>query len=181
MDEILMNVEEKMQTSLDNTVKRFTNVRAGRANPSMLDSIKVDFYGTKNPINAVATVSVPDGATIFVKPFDKASLGEIEKAIIAANIGLNPTNNGESLIIKLPQLTEETRRDYVKQVKAMAEEGKVAVRNARQDGNNAVKKNEDLTEDDKKYGTEEVQSLTNKFNKSIEDALAAKEKELMTV
>ena len=159
---------------------RFLNVRAGRANPAMLNGIMVDYYGTPTPINTLASVNVPEAKQLFIKPFDRSILKDIERAINEANIGITPTNNGEVIILTVPDLTEETRRDYVKQVKAMAEDAKVALRNIRQDANNSVKR-EELPEDEEKAMLEDIQELINKYNKVVEEKAKIKEQELMQV
>ena len=180
MEEILLEVETRMESAIENMEKRFINVRAGRANPSILDGVMVSYYGVMTPLKQLATISVPEARQLMIKPFDRGSLGAIEKGIFEANIGLTPNNNGEVIILNIPALTEETRRDYVKQVKSMAEECKIALRNIRQDGNNDIKKLE-LPEDDIKAGNEEVQELINKYNKVVEEKLKIKEEELMSV
>ena len=180
MEEILLEVETRMESAIENMEKRFINVRAGRANPSILDPVMVSYYGVMTPLKQLATISVPEARQLMIKPFDRGSLGAIEKGIFEANIGLTPNNNGEVIILNIPALTEETRRDYVKQVKGMAEECKIALRNIRQDGNNNIKKLE-LPEDDIKAGNEEVQELINKYNKIVDEKLKIKEEELMSV
>ena len=177
---IINDVEIKIQKALDNLDKRFLNVRAGRANPAMLNGINVDYYGTPTPINSLANVTVPEARQLFIKPFDKSILKNIERAINEANLGISPTNNGEIIILTIPQLTEDRRKEYVKQVKTMAEEAKIALRNIRQDANNNLKK-EELPEDEEKKMMEEIQELINKYNKIIEEKLKAKEDELMQV
>ena len=167
-------VESKMKKAIENMENRFLNVRAGRANPAMLNGIEVDYYGTPTPINSLANVTVPEAKQLFIKPFDKSTLKEIERSINEANIGISPTNNGEFIILTVPDLTEDRRREYVKQVKSMAEDGKVALRNIRQDANNAIKKLE-LPEDQEKGLMEDVQELINKYNKIVDEK--AKEKE----
>ncbi len=173
-------VEQKMQKAIENMETRFLNVRAGRANPAMLNGIMVDYYGTPTPINTLASVNVPEAKQLFIKPFDRSILKDIERAINEANIGITPTNNGEVIILTVPDLTEETRRDYVKQVKAMAEDAKVALRNIRQDANNSVKR-EELPEDEEKAMLEDIQELINKYNKVVEEKAKIKEQELMQV
>lgn len=173
-------VESKMKKAIENMENRFLNVRAGRANPAMLNGIEVDYYGTPTPINSLANVTVPEAKQLFIKPFDKSTLKEIERAINEANIGISPTNNGEFIILTVPDLTEDRRREYVKQVKAMAEDGKVALRNIRQDANNAIKKSE-LPEDQEKGLMEDVQELINKYNKIVDEKAKEKEKELMQI
>ena len=181
MEETFILTEEKMMNAIENMEKRFTNVRAGRANPAILRDVVVDYYGTPTPLNQLATISIPEARQLMIKPFDKSCLGNIEKGIYEANIGLTPNNNGDVIILNIPSLTEETRKDYVKQVKAISEDAKIALRNIRQDANNDIKKLDDLSEDDKKAGTEEVQELINKFNKIVEEKLKEKETELMSV
>ena len=148
MDEILENTELKMQDAIESMEKRFTNVRAGRANPAILDGVMVNYYGSMTPLKSLATISIPEARQLMIKPFDRSSISAIEKGIYEANIGLTPNNNGESIILNIPALTEDTRKEYVKQVKQMAEECKINLRNIRQDANNEIKKKEDLTEDE---------------------------------
>ena len=173
-------VESKMKKAIENMENRFLNVRAGRANPAMLNGIEVDYYGTPTPINSLANVTVPEAKQLFIKPFDKSTLKEIERSINEANIGISPTNNGEFIILTVPDLTEDRRREYVKQVKSMAEDGKVALRNIRQDANNAIKKLE-LPEDQEKGLMEDVQELINKYNKIVDVKAKENEKELMQI
>ena len=180
MDDILMETEMKMEESIENMEKRFLNVRAGRANPAILDRVMVNYYGADTPLKQLATISIPEARQLMIKPFDKSSLGAIEKGIYEANIGLTPNNNGEVIILNIPVLTEETRRDYVKQVKSMAEDCRIALRNIRQDANTNLKKLE-ISEDDIKSSQEAVQELINKFNKIVDDKLKEKENELMSV
>lgn len=180
LDEILINCETRMEEAIESLEKRFTNVRAGRANASMLDGINVEYYGVPTPLKQLANISVPEARQLSIKPFDKSILGEIEKAIFEANIGLTPNNNGEVIFLVIPALTEDRRRELVKQVKQIAEEGKIALRNIRQDANNDIKKLK-LPEDIEKQGNEEVQELINKYNKIIEEKLKVKESELMTI
>ena len=178
--DILENAELKMISSIDNLSERLTTIRAGRANPGMLNGINVEAYGVLSPINTLANITVHDGKQLFVKPFDRGNLKAMEKAINEANLGINPTINGETIILTVPALTEETRRDYVKQAKAMAEEGKIALRNIRQDANTQIK-NSEFTEDEKDRFTEDVQELINKYNKKVDEILNSKEKELMEI
>ena len=177
MDEILMEAENKMQSAIQNMEKRFTNVRAGRANPAILDGIMVSYYGTDTPLKQLATISVPEARQLMIKPFDKSSIGDVEKA----NIGLTPNNLGDSIILNIPALTEETRKEYVKQVKQIAEDARIALRNVRQDANNDIKKLEDITEDDKKDATLDIQDLINTYNKKVDELLKNKEQELLQV
>ena len=180
MDEILLETDTRMESAIDNLEKRLLNIRAGRANPAMLDGVMVSYYGVDTPLKQLATISVPEARMLQVKPFDRSSIGLIEKAILAANIGITPNNNGEVVILNIPAMTEETRREYVKQAKAIGEEAKIALRNIRQDANNDIKKLE-ITEDEIKSGQDEVQELIQKFNKKVEDVVSTKEKELMII
>ena len=160
--------------------RRLLNIRAGRANPSMLDSVMVNYYGSDTPLKQLATISIPEARQLMIKPFDKTSINTIEKAIYEANIGITPNNNGEVIILNIPALTEETRRSYVKQAKEYSEDCKIALRNIRQDANNVIKKLE-MPEDDKKRAQEEIQELINKYNKIVDEKFKLKEQELMTV
>ena len=178
--DILENAELKMISSIENYENRLLTIRAGRANPAMLNGINAECYGVSSPINTLANISVHDGKQLFIKPFDRGNLKEIERAINEANLGINPTNNGETIILTVPDLTEETRRDYVKQAKSIAEEAKIALRNIRQDANTQIK-NADYTEDESDAYQKDVQELINKYNKKIDEILSAKEKELMAM
>ena len=178
--DILENAELKMMSSIENYENRLTTIRAGRANPAMLNGIMVNAYGVDSPINTLANITVHDGKQLFIKPFDRNNLKSIEHAINESNLGINPVNNGETIILTVPTLTEETRREYVKQAKAMAEDAKVALRNVRQDANTQIK-NSDMTEDEKKTSENDVQDLINKYNKKIEEIHNLKEKELMAI
>ena len=180
MDDILIITEEKMKNTITNLEKRLTNIRAGRANPAILDGVNVSYYGVDTPLKQLANISVPEARMLQIKPFDKSLISDIEKAIYEANIGLTPNNNGEVVILNIPALTEETRREYVKQAKQMAEEAKIALRNIRQDSNNEAKKLE-ATDDEIKGIQNDVQDLINKYNKIVDETSKEKEKELMTV
>ena len=178
-----MNLDEtemKMMKAIENLEERYINIRAGRANPAMLNGVMVDFYGTPTPISSIANITVPEARQLFVKPFDRSTLKNIEHAIIAANLGINPTNNGEMLIITIPALTEDKRREYVKQAKALSEDAKVVLRNIRQDANTEIKKLE-LPEDQEKSSLNDVQELINKYNKIVDEKQKIKEEELMTL
>ena len=178
-----MNLDEfemKMMKAIDNLEERYVSIRAGRANPSMLNGVTVDFYGTPTPISSIANITVPEARQLFIKPFDRSTLKNIEHAIIAANLGINPTNNGELLIITIPALTEDKRREYVKQAKALSEAAKVVLRNIRQDANTEIKKLE-LPEDQEKSSLNDVQELINKYNKIVDEKIDTKTKELMSV
>ena len=180
METILLNAEEKMENTITSLEGRFINVRAGRANPNMLDGISVEYYGTPTPLKQLANISIPEARQLMIKPFDKGILGGIEKAIFEANLGITPNNNGECIFLVIPPLTEERRKELVKQVKQMAEEARIALRNIRQDANTGIK-NLKLPEDVEKEGNEEVQELINKYNKVIDEKLKSKEQELMTI
>ena len=180
MNEIIEETELNMENAIENMEKRFTNVRAGRANPAILDGVMVSYYGAPTPLKQLATISIPEARQLMIKPFDKSCLGAIEKGIYESNVGLTPNNNGEVIILNIPALTEETRKEYVKQVKGMAEDCKIALRNVRQDANNDIKKLE-ITEDKQKQAQNEVQELINKYNKIVDEKLKTKEQELMTV
>lgn len=173
-------IEFKMEEAIESLDKRLVSVRAGRANPSMLNGIMVDYYGAPTAINAVANITAPEARQLFVKPFDRSSLKAIEKAINEANLGINPTNNGEMIILTLPELTEDRRREYVKQAKTIGEETKIALRNLRQDGNNKIK-GDKLPEDQEKGALDDIQELITKYNKIVDEKIKDKEKELMEV
>ncbi len=180
IDEILLEAEDKMQKAINVMENRFLNVRAGRANPRILDKIEVEYYGVSTPLIQLATISVPEARKLVIKPFDRSSIGSIEKAIFEANIGLTPNNNGEVVMLIIPELTEERRKEYVKEAKTIEEEAKIALRNIRQEANNDIKKIE-IPEDDIKKGQDFVQELINKYNKIAEEKLKTKEKELMEI
>ena len=180
MDDILMEAELKMQQQIDNFEKRLANIRAGRANPTILDGVMVNYYGVDTPLKQLATISIPEARQLQIKPFDKNCLSEIEKGIYASNVGLTPNNNGEVIILNIPALTEETRKEYVKQAKAYGEDCKVVLRNIRQDANNDIK-NAEGTEDDIKAYQSDIQDLINKYNKIVDEKVQVKETELLTV
>jgi len=183
IDFILDSTKESMQGAVAHLEKKLQNIRAGKASPSMLGSVMVDYYGTSTPLNQVGNISTPDARTIAVQPYEKSIIPEIEKGILVANLGFNPMNNGESVIISVPPLTEERRRDLVKQAKAEAEDSKIGVRNDRKNANNEIKKLEKdgLSEDLAKNTEVDIQELTNNFIKKIDEMLVVKEKEIMTV
>jgi ribosome recycling factor len=181
---ILLEAEEKMNHTIDALHKEFATVRSGRANPRMLDGIEVNYYGVDTPINQVAGISVPEATQIYIKPYDKSLVQTIEKSLFAANLGVTPINDGVGIRLVLPQLTEENRRNSVKEIHKMAEECKVAIRNIRRDAITHYKKMEkdsDITEDDLRYYEDEVQELTNKFTDKIDEVFKAKEKEIMSI
>lgn len=178
--DIIKLTEEKMTKTLENLDHRFATVRAGRANPSSLDGITADYYGVATPLKQLATISVPEARQLLIKPFDRGCLGAIEKAIFESNLGYTPNNDGETIRIIIPVLTEDRRKELTKQVKSMAEDGKVSIRNIRHDSNEEIEKQE-ISEDEQKNLENRVQELVNKYNKLIEDKLKEKEVELMTV
>ncbi|WP_159799700.1 ribosome recycling factor [Flavobacterium sp. MK4S-17] len=180
---ILDSTKESMNNSVSHLEKEFLNIRAGKATPAMLGGVKVDYYGSLTPLSQVANVNTPDARTITISPWEKNMLQPIEKAIMMANIGFNPMNNGDNIIINVPALTEERRKDLVKQAKAQAEDAKIGVRNARKDANTEIKKLEKdgLSEDICKSAEDDVQELTNNFIKKIDDLLVVKEAEIMKV
>ena len=179
-EEILLEVEDKCEKAVLNLQERFKTVRTGRANPSSLDKVMVNYYGVSTPLRQLANVTVPEARQLLIKPFDKSCLSNIEKGIYEADLGYTPNNDGESIRIVIPDLTEDRRRELVKQVKAMSEDAKVAVRNARRDGLDSVKKN-DFPEDIAKKLEDDIQEIVNKYNKKIEDELESKESDLMSV
>ena len=174
------DVKNKMNKVIENLENRFITIRAGRANPNILNGIMVDYYGTPTPIQTLATISIPEARVLSIKPVDKSSLKNMEKAIYEANLGIAPTNNGEVIMLTVPELTGETRRDYVRQASSMAEEAKIALRNVRQDENNKIKKSE-MTDDEKEMCLEIVQDLINKYNKIVDEKFKEKETELTSI
>ncbi|MBC7525798.1 MAG: ribosome recycling factor [Flavobacterium sp.] len=180
---IIDEATESMNGSIAHLEKEFLNIRAGKASPAMLGSVFVDYYGSQTPLSQVANLNVPDARTITIQPYEKSMLHPIEKAIMVANIGFNPMNNGDVIIINVPALTEDRRRDLAKQAKAEAEDAKVGIRNARKDANTDIKKleKEGASEDICKTAEDEIQNLTNAFIKKIDEILIAKEAEIMKV
>ena len=184
MKELLNRTEEKMDKSLNALDREFKAVRAGRANPAILDKILVDYYGTPTPIQQMAAVSVPEGRTLQIQPWDVSTLRDIEKAIQTADIGINPQNDGKIIRLIFPPLTEERRRDLVKDVRKLGEDTKVAVRSIRRDAiekAKAMKKNNEITEDDQANAEKKIQALTDKYCKEADDLTASKEKEIMEI
>ena len=179
-DLIIIETTENMDKTVENFEKRLGTVRAGRANPSSLDGVMVEYYGAMTPLKQLATISVPEARQLLIKPFDKSCLGAIEKAILASNLGYTPGNDGETIRIVIPELTEERRKELAKQVKAIAEDSKVSIRNIRHDSIEQVKKCE-LPEDDEKALEKDIQDLVNEYNRKIEAKLKEKEQELLTV
>ncbi len=183
VDFVLEHCEEKMGSALEHLDKELIHIRAGKASPSMLDSVLVEYYGSMAPLSQVSNVSTPDARTIAVQPWEKSLIPAIEKAIMNANLGFNPDNNGEIIRINIPVLTEERRRDLVKQVHQEGEHAKVSIRTARKDANDSLKKlqKDGLSEDAEKDAEGEVQKLTDDFGKKVEILVEAKEKDIMTI
>ncbi|MCE5300593.1 MAG: ribosome recycling factor [Spirochaetia bacterium] len=184
MEKIYAELETKMKKSVEHFHKELGNIRTGRASTAVLDGVRVTYYGNQMPINQVASVAVIEAKTIDIKPWDKGSVSEIEKAIMAANLGLSIVNTGDSLKVKFPDLTEETRKDMVKKVKKMAEESKVDLRNIRRESNEAAKAKEkakQISEDDLKNAEARIQKVTDKYITDIDNMVKEKEKELMTI
>lgn len=180
---IIDSAKESMQGSIAHLEKEFLNIRAGKASPAMLGSVFVEYYGAQTPLSQVSNVTVPDARTITISPYEKKMLQPIEKAIMIANLGFNPMNNGDMIIISVPPLTEERRRDLAKQAKAEAEDAKIGIRNARKDANTDIKKEEKngTSEDVCKKAEEDVQKLTDNYIKKIDEVLTLKEVEIMKV
>ena len=183
MDARVKTFEEKMQKTVDFLGEDFTTIRAGRANPHVLDKIKVDYYGTPTPLQQVGNITVPEPRMIQIAPWEKSLIKEIEKAILCSDVGITPSNDGSVIRLVFPELTEERRKDLVKEVKKKGEESKVAVRNSRRDGNDSFKKlaKEDVSEDEIKMLEEQLQKVTDKFIKEIDGMVEEKSKEIMTV
>lgn len=180
MDFIVDTAKESMEHALAHLEKEMLNLRAGKANPIMLASVKVDYYGTMTPISQVANINTPDGRTLTVQPWEKGMLQELEKAILVANLGFNPMNNGESIIINIPPLTEERRRDLAKLAKSETENAKIGIRAARKDANDEIKKS-NASEDIQKNYEIDVQELTDEYNAKADEIFRIKEKEILTV
>lgn len=184
MENIKKHLEEKSKKTIAVLKEELNTVRAGRANPALLDRVMVDYYGTPSPLKNIANVSVPDPRTLMISPFDPKSIHDIEKAINVANIGINPSNDGKCIRLVIPQVTEERRKELTKTVKKMGEDAKVAIRNLRREANDEIKKLEkahELTEDEAKKGLDDIQKATDKTVKEIDEVVAAKEKEIMEV
>ena len=178
------NLKERMEKSIGAFKEKLSEIRAGRANPAILNKVKIDYYGTPTPINQVAGVSVPEARLIVIQPWDVSVLKDIEKALLASDIGLNPNNDGKVIRLNFPELNEERRKELVKDIKKMGEEAKVAVRQVRRDGLDEFKKQQKdslITEDDLKQAEDQVQKLTDKYVEEIDKLTEAKEKEVMTL
>ncbi len=180
LDFIIDSTEENMQNAIRHLEKQLLNIRAGKASPAMLGSVMVDYYGSMTPLNQVANVNTPDARTISIQPFERGMIPNIEKGILVANLGFNPMNNGESVIISVPPLTEERRKDLAKQAKVEAEEAKIGIRNDRKAANNEIKKLE-ISEDLAKIGEDTIQELTDKHVRKVDSIYENKEREIMTV
>ncbi len=184
MKEQIKVCKEKMQKTLNSLDREFKSVKAGRANPSVLDRVTVDYYGTPTPINQMAAVSVAEARVLVVQPWDMSTLNPIEKAIQKADIGINPTNDGKVIRLVFPQLTEEKRKELCKDIKKMGEEAKVTVRSARRDSIDklkTMKKNSEITEDEQKTGEKDIQKITDNFCAEIDSMVSSKEKEIMSI
>jgi ribosome recycling factor len=184
MTDIINDTKSKMQKSIDSLSRELANISAGRANSNLLNGVNVDYYGAPTPVQQLASISVPEARLLVIAPYDKSSVTNIEKAINAANLGVNPSSDGEVIRISIPALTEERRKDLVKDVKKIGENAKVAIRNVRRDSNDDLKKQQkdgDITEDDLKGQTDDVQKLTDDSIKKIDSLLEEKEKDIMSV
>ena len=184
VDDVIAELQDNQNKTLEAFKRELNRVRTGRANLAVLEPVRVEYYGSKVPLNQVASISIPDARLIAIKPWDKSSIPEIEKAINIAEIGLTPQNDGELVRLPIPSLTEERRKELVKQTKKLAENAKVGVRNHRRDSNDFLKeaeKGKDISEDDKKHGLERIQKQTDKAIEKIDEILANKEKEIMEV
>ena len=184
MNTIFATAEDKMNKSVNNLISEFAAIRAGRANPGVLDKLSVDYYGSPTPINQVAAVSVPDPRTLMIAPWDKSVLKEIEKAILISDIGINPQNDGATLRLIFPPMTEERRKELTKDIAKMGEDCKVAIRSIRRDAMDKIKdmkKKSEITEDDQKNGEKKMQDITDRFVKEIDKLTEAKQKEIMEI
>ena len=184
MKEVIKKCEEKMTKTCENLDGEFSNIRAGRANPNLLNRIMVEYYGTPTPMQQVGNISVPEPRIIQINPWEKSLLKAIEKAILASDLGITPTTDGTSIRLVFPELTEERRKELVKDIKKKGEAAKVAVRNVRRDANDTLKKMEkstDITEDERKEGEEKIQKMTDKYVAKIDKSVENKSKEIMTV
>ena len=184
MSDIINDTKSKMKKSIDNLSRELANINAGRANSNLLNGVTVDYYGAPTPVQQLASINVPEARLLVISPYDKSSVGNIEKAINAANLGVNPSSDGEVIRISVPALTEERRKELVKEVKKIGENAKVAVRNVRRDSNDSLKKQEkdgDITEDDLRSQTEDVQKVTDDSIKEIDNLLEEKEQDILSV
>ena len=180
----LAEVKDNMQKSIEATQRAFNTIRTGRANASLLDRITVDYYGTETPLKSLANISTPDATTIAIQPYDKSSMGQIEKAISISDLGLTPNNDGQTIRLNIPPLTEQRRKELAKQASKLAEEGKVALRNIRRDAVDAVRKqekNREISEDEARDLQEQIQKVTDQYTEKVEELLSSKEKEILTL
>jgi ribosome recycling factor len=183
-DDILLETEDQMQKAVESTQRNFNTIRTGRANASLLDRIEVEYYGAPTPLKSLANISIPDASTLMIQPFDASSLTTIEKAISMSDVGLTPNNDGKVIRLNIPPLTSERRQEFVKTAHKVAEEGRVSIRNQRRNGIDAIKKLEkasEISEDESRDYQDEIQKLTDKYIAKLDDALAAKEKDITTV
>ena len=184
INEIYSEAEERMKKTIEVLKKDFASVRAGRANPALLDKIRVDYYGVQTPINQMANISVPEPRLLMIQPWDKSTMGDIERAILKSDTGLNPNNDGSVIRISIPQLTEERRKELVKTLKKKSEDFRVEIRNSRRDANDQIKmfeKDGDISEDDARKGAEKIQELTDSYVEKINQLLENKEAEILEV
>ena len=184
MDDILMETELNMQSAIENMEKRLLNIRAGRANPAILNKVTVEYYGVQTPLNQIGAISVPEARQILITPWDRSLLGAITKAIQVAELGVNPINDGNGVRLTFPELNEERRKQIVKEVRSLGEEAKIAVRNTRRDGIDEAKKlknSGEMTEDELKVAEEKIQKITDKYTDKIDAVIEEKEKEVMEV
>jgi ribosome recycling factor len=184
IDEIIQDASERMEKSLHSLDVAFNKIRTGRAHPSILDTVMVSYYGSDTPLNQLANITVEEGRLLVISPWERNLIGDVEKAIMRADLGLNPSNNGENIRVPMPALTEETRREYTKQAKNEAENARVAIRNIRRDANSTLKdllKDKEISEDDQRRAEERIQKLTDKFIASADAAFADKEKDLLSI
>lgn len=184
IDEILKDAEERMDKSVQSLESAFNKIRTGRAHPAILDGISVSYYGADTPLNQLANITVEDGRQLTISPWEKGIIGDIEKAILKSDLGLNPSNNGDVIRVPMPALTEETRREYTRQAKAEAEHARVAVRNIRRDANGDVKdllKEKEISEDEERRAEERIQKITDKYIAAIDSSYAAKEEDLLSI
>lgn len=178
---VIDSVKEQMDKAIAYLEQELAKVRTGRANPSMLDGVRVDYYGTMTPLNQIANINTPDARTLMIQPWEKSMLEPIQKAIQAANLGFNPGNNGTAVIINVPPLTEERRKDLVKKARAEGENAKVSIRTARKEGNDDIRKIKSLTQDEVKNAEEKIQQLTDSYIVKVDKHLEQKEKEILTI
>ncbi len=184
INEIIKDAEDRMKKSLSSLEDAFKRIRTGRAHPSLLDSVMVSYYGADTPLNQLANVNVEEGRSLIISPWEKPMIGEIEKAIMKSDLGLNPSNNGDTIRVPMPPLTEETRREYTKQAKNEAENARIAIRNIRRDANSDFKdleKEKEISEDEQRRAEDQVQKLTDKYIAAVEEAYQVKEADLLSI